>query len=183
MSDQNQMDMDLATAIKQDHETIKQLFGQVLGGDREAWDALIRVLAVHETGEEEVLHPTVKGLGDEGRAAVEARLQEEDQAKKELSELEKLGFDDPSFTQRVTAFQAEVEKHAESEEREVLPLLSQVDAGKLDKLGSAFAAAKAVAPTHPHPHGPESAIGNVVVGPAVAIMDRARDAIKAVLDR
>lgn len=42
--------------------------------------------------------------------------------------------------------------------------------------------AESVAPTRPHP-GVESATANLVLGPPIAIMDRARDAIRAVLGR
>lgn len=39
-------------------------------------------------------------------------------------------------------------------------------------------AADAIAPTHPHESAPESATGNLLVGPFVAIVDRARDFIR-----
>jgi hypothetical protein len=32
-----------------------------------------------------------------------------------------------------------------------------------------------MAPTHPHPHGPTSGIGNQLVGPFVAMVDKVRD--------
>src|SRR2546421_149069 len=37
--------------------------------------------------------------------------------------------------------------------------------------------AERVAPTHPHPHGPETALGNLMVGPFVAMVDKVRDKI------
>jgi hypothetical protein len=43
-------------------------------------------------------------------------------------------------------------------------------------------AAEAVAPTRPHP-GLQGATANVLLGPPVAIMDRARDAIRTTLGR
>jgi hemerythrin superfamily protein len=187
MTQQNQADVDLATAIRQDHELVKELFITCeRGGDagREAWEGLVRLLAVHETAEEEVLYPTVRGLGGEAEGAVKARLAEEDQAKKELSELEKMGPDAPEFHARFVEFRRAVLDHAEHEEREILPRLSQAgDADLVRKLASAFMFAKAVAPTHPHPHAPESAIGNMVLGPAVAIMDRARDAAREAMEK
>ena len=187
MSQQSQADVDLATAIRQDHELVKELFAKCESGGesgREAWDALIRVLAVHETAEEEVLYPTVRSKGGDVEEVVKARLAEEDQAKKELSDLEKMGPDAPEFKAKFAEFQRAVLDHAEHEEREILPRLSDAaDAEMLKRLGTAFMAAKAIAPTHPHPHGPESAIGNMVVGPAVAIMDRARDVLREAMDK
>ena len=43
---------------------------------------------------------------------------------------------------------------------------------------TALEKAEKMAPTHPHTHGPESAIGNMIVGPFVAVADRVRDAIR-----
>jgi hypothetical protein len=40
--------------------------------------------------------------------------------------------------------------------------------------------AEALAPTHPHPRGPDSALGNIAVGPMVAVGDRTRDALRNV---
>src|SRR4051812_19143021 len=111
MTQQNQADVDLATAIRQDHELVKELFITCeRGGDagREAWEALVRLLAVHETAEEEVLYPTVRSVGGEAEGAVKARLAEEDQAKKELSELEKMGPDAPEFHARFLEFRRAV---------------------------------------------------------------------------
>jgi hypothetical protein len=59
-----------------------------------------------------------------------------------------------------------------------------VDAERLRKLAPVYRVAESTAPTRPHPYGPTSALGNLAVGPVVAIMDRARDAIReAMADR
>lgn len=185
MSDNTQADVDLATAIRQDHNLAKELFAKCDGGGeagRDAFDALVRLLAVHETAEEMTLYPTVRAQ-DGTEDIVGPRLAEEDEAKKQLSALEKMGPDAPEFSEKFRQFKTAVLDHAQHEEQEVLPRLSSVDAEELKRVSKAYAAAKAIGPTHPHPHAPESAIGNLVLGPAVAIMDRARDAVKAVLDK
>ncbi len=38
--------------------------------------------------------------------------------------------------------------------------------------------AEKMAPTHPHAHGPTSAVGNLVVGPFVAVADTVGDALR-----
>jgi hypothetical protein len=43
----------------------------------------------------------------------------------------------------------------------------------------AIKVAERMAPTHPHPHGPDGPIGNLLVGPFVGMVDRVRDAIAA----
>jgi hypothetical protein len=44
-----------------------------------------------------------------------------------------------------------------------------------------FRAAQRMAPTRAHGHSPESATGNVVLGPFVAVADRTRDAIRKLM--
>jgi hypothetical protein len=43
--------------------------------------------------------------------------------------------------------------------------------------------AKAVAPTHPHPRVPNTLPSHVLVGPAMALVDRAYDVVRAVLQK
>jgi hypothetical protein len=98
-----------------------------------------------------------------------------------LSDLEKMGVESSGFEDALDTLVSAVNRHAEHEESEVFPLLREhVDAESLQKMASALAAAEAVAPTHPHPRGPEGAVGNLVVGPFVAIADRVRDALHSI---
>jgi hypothetical protein len=72
-----------------------------------------------------------------------------------------------------------VDTHAQNEEREIFPLLrSSQSPEQLAKMAQSVELAERTAPTHPHPHGPESAIGNTLVGPFVAVVDRVRDALR-----
>jgi len=65
---------------------------------------------------------------------------------------------------------------------EIRSLFSQLEAnGSADTLRSmrsAFETAERMAPTHPHPHGQESAIGDMAVGPFVAVVDKVGDALR-----
>lgn len=169
--------------LHEQHETIKDLFDQVdtaTGEQRQqTFDCLRSMLAVHETAEEELIHPTVKTMGVDAAAAVQARLEEENQAKRMLSDLEKMGTDAAGFDDLFAEFQAAVLDHAEAEEAEVFPFLDEgCDADTLQSMADTFEVLEKMAPTHPHPHGPESALGNLVVGPFVAMVDKVRDAIK-----
>jgi hypothetical protein len=92
-----------------------------------------------------------------------------------------MGPGDPGFLAKLASFQADVVAHAEREEREEHPLLQREDQDRLRSLAGAFRAAESAAPTHPHPHGPESAAGNMILGPAVAVADRARDAVRSAM--
>ena len=69
--------------------------------------------------------------------------------------------------------------HAEAEERELFPILeSKVDPERLREMSDAIERAERMAPTHAHPHSPESASGNMLVGPFVAMVDKVRDRLK-----
>ena len=173
---------DVVDLLVAQHHEVRQLFSSLESGGADATEAfqcLVRLLAVHETAEEEVVYPALKAAGEDGQRVAEARKAEEDEAKTQLAELERMGVDDPDFRTSLEAFRAAVSDHADAEERQVFPLLRRsYDAEELKKMRKALERAERMAPTHPHPHGPESGIGNLVVGPFVAIVDRVRDAIR-----
>ncbi len=167
------------------HREVEQLFAQLERADgdarKEPFDRLVQLLAVHETAEEEVVYPAVRTSVDDGDRLADARTAEESEAKKALSDLESTGVDGAEFPEKLQAVKGIVLTHALNEEREIFPALRQTQTPEqLEAMAKAVRAAEAVAPTHPHPHGPESAVGNVVVGPFVAIVDRVRDAIRNV---
>jgi hemerythrin superfamily protein len=172
----------IATLILEQHMTIRQLFAGVedaAPAERTAaFEPLVRLLAVHETAEEEIVYPAISARSDAGRRIADARKREEDAAKKALADLEEMDASSAEFMSAFARFRTDVEAHAASEEAEVLPLLQETDPQQQRLMGTAFAAAEAMAPTHAHRAAPESAIGNMLVGPYVAMVDRVRDAIR-----
>ena len=171
---------DVVTRVRRQHDTIRRLFDDVeaaLPARRaEAFQPLVRLLAVHETAEEMVVYPALLLAGSEARAVVRARRIEEDQAKKQLAELEGLDASSRPFLAQLRAFRVVVEAHAEVEEAEVLPLLDEHRAAhELRLMDLWFVTAETMAPTHAHRFAPESATGNLLLGPAVALVDRVRD--------
>ena len=172
---------DVVSFLKSQHEEIKSRFQQVSSstGDQrqEAFDGLRRLLAVHETAEEEVVHPRAKKAIASGESIVDARLSEENEAKKVLAELEKLDVNSAEFDQRFATFRDDVVAHAEAEEREEFTQLQfELDDEQLRRMRNAVKLAEATAPTRPHP-GVESAPANLLAGPFASMLDRARDAI------
>jgi hypothetical protein len=68
-------------------------------------------------------------------------------------------------------------EHAQAEEDTVFSRLAGVlDDGRLRELAGRYQRAKSKAPTHPHPHAPDTPPGNMVMGPVAALVDRIRDA-------
>nr|QLK00909.1 hemerythrin domain-containing protein [Micromonospora carbonacea] len=174
---------DVVDLLLAQHARIEELFLLVVGGTgqvrRDAFDALVRLLAVHETAEEEVVHPLSRTLpGEGGDAMVDERLAEEKQAKQTLKALVAAGVDDAGFDEGILLLREAVLTHARYEERYEFPRLRQhVPADRLRKLAATVRAAEAAAPTRPH-SGAQSATANLALGPALAVMDRVRDAVR-----
>jgi len=166
--------------LRAQHESVKKMFSEMAtarGQDRsDLFDCLRKTLAVHETAEEMVVYPEVRAMNKAAEHAVEARLKEESDAKDVLSQLEKLGTDDPKFDKLFDSFRQSVLQHASAEEAQIFPFLEEhVAGGKLIEMAELIEVAESMAPTHPHPHGPESGLGNLMVGPFVAMVDKVRD--------
>jgi len=173
--------IDVVAFLKEQHQQIKAMFKEVRStqGDarKEAFFALRRLLAVHETAEEEIIHPAARKALPSGDAVVDIRLQEEHKAKKQLAAIEELELDSLQFEAQITLLEADVIAHAEAEERqEFEPLGNSLDAQRLERMRKAVSFAERVAPTRPHA-GVESQAANILAGPFASMLDRARDAL------
>jgi hypothetical protein len=172
---------DVVDFLVNQHEQIKSLFAETLstsGKEREkTFIELRRLLAVHETVEEEIVHPRAKRKIAGGQKVVGERLEEEHEAKKILKELETLDVDSAEFTRQLEGLRDAVLKHADKEEKdEFTKLSSELSGAELEQMGRAAKLAEAIAPTRPHA-GVESQVANFLAGPFAAMLDRARDAI------
>jgi hemerythrin superfamily protein len=166
--------------LRQQHDNVKQMFSQFVPAKGEQrsdlFNCIRATLAVHETVEEMVIYPALRSVGEDGNRLADQRLEEESEAKQMLSDLEKLDLDSTDFETKFETFRTAVLEHAQAEETTVFPALeSHLSADKLREMAQAIELAERMAPTHPHPHGPESALGNLMVGPVVGIIDRVRD--------
>ena len=172
---------DVVRVLLEQHARIRELFTDVrvaMGGHRrQAFDELRALLAVHETAEEMVLRPISKGAA--GDAVVRARNKEEEEATKVLKDLERMDVASDLFGRKIAALEAMVVHHAENEEREEFPhVVAQCDPQMRQSMGTALKGAESIAPTHAHPStAGESAAAHMVVGPFIALVDRARDAL------
>jgi hemerythrin superfamily protein len=177
---------DVVAFLRDQHNLIKDMFDDVLHASEtaareRAFTDLRQLLAVHETAEEMVVHPSARREINGGDEIVDARLREEHEAKEQLSELEKMDMGSQDFLDAVAAFRDVVIDHAEREETEEFSKLKrELDADDLKRMVAAVRAVEAIAPTRPHP-GVESAKLNFAVGPFASMIDRARDAIGAAL--
>ncbi|MFF8812371.1 hemerythrin domain-containing protein [Streptomyces pactum] len=178
---------DVVALLMRQHGDIRNLFDEVerTTGDerRDAFRRLVRLLAVHETAEEEVVHPAARRAFDGGEQAVADRLEEERLAKETLSRLDGMDPGDAAFLPKLLELREAVTAHARAEERYEFPQLRRhLEPAKLARLAKAVKAAEATAPTRPHP-GTESAGKNMALGPVAAVMDRTRDAVRRAMGK
>ncbi|MGW5606327.1 hemerythrin domain-containing protein [Streptomyces sp. NPDC003753] len=185
--DDQAKDADVIALFLRQHGDIRNLFDEVeqSAGEerRDAFRRLVRLLAVHETAEEEVIHPFARRALSGGDQVVDERLAEERAAKQTLADLDTMDTDDPEFLPRLRALRADVQEHARAEERyEFTHMRRTADATTLAAMANVIKVAEAVAPTRPHP-GAESAVANVALEPVAALMDRTKDAVRKAMGK
>ncbi|MFD5004668.1 hemerythrin domain-containing protein [Streptomyces mutabilis] len=185
--DDRAKDDDVVALLMRQHGDIRNLFDEVEATQgeerRDAFRRLVRLLAVHETAEEEVLHPFARKSFPGGEQVVKERLAEEKAAKETLAALDETDTDDPKFMPQLLKLRKDVQAHARAEERyEFTHIRRSADATDLAAMAKAIKAAEAMAPTRPHP-GVESGAKNMALGPVAALMDRTKDAVRKAMGK
>ena len=170
---------DVVALLKRQHEELRSLFGEVLAAEgparEDAFFALRCLLAIHETLEEEVVHPAARGARGIGEEEVERRLREEKEATIALAALEPLEVDTRAFEVKFRSLQSAVLAHAAAEEAEELDLMSnELDEEQLVRARKAERLADSLLPEHPH-RGFESTATTMFVGPFARLVNRTRD--------
>jgi hypothetical protein len=112
---------DVLDELIRQHGEIRDLFIETLrsaGTERaRAFARLVRLLAVHETVEQELLHPLARRMFPAGAGIVEDRLAEEHAAEAVLAELDAMDPDDAGFEPLLERLRTDVLTHARAEER------------------------------------------------------------------
>lgn len=151
--------MSVVDLIILDHERLRAMYEAYLlpGSDpvqRQllAWEMICEVSS-HAAKEEMVLYPAVRAaLGD---AVADRCLTEHAAVKSELARLDTMVVTDPGFDELVVRCVEATLEHVRAEEAEFLPQFSAaVTPETLLQMGIQFEAAKARAPTRPHPEAP-----------------------------
>jgi hemerythrin superfamily protein len=174
--------MDAITLLKQDHKTVSGLFNKFekLGdraekSKREIVGKIIEELSIHAGIEETIFYPAVRERVPDAEDYVLESLEEHHVVKWLLSELDGMSPSHERFDAKVTVLKETVEHHVAEEEDEWFPKVREAMGRKeLQDLGNAMEAAKKTVPTRPHPRQPDTPPGNLVVGAAVGVVDRAR---------
>ncbi len=168
-----------------DHEQIKALFSDVMfvrpENRADTFCQLVTELVRHEVAEDMVVYPEVGAATRGGTAAVEPRLREQADVEQMLAQMATLDPKKPEFTSALAELSIAVINHAEAEERGVFPVLrSSEDPDALFELATRYEKAKQSAPTHPHPHAPDTPPTTKILGPITALYDRVRDAVRRI---
>jgi hemerythrin superfamily protein len=140
--------MNALELLKQDHQKVKELFQQV--EDSEAGTEQKRIfrqikteLETHARIEESVFYPAMQ-KHQELKEMVREALEEHNQVKSLLKEMENVVDDSEKFKSKLQMLMEDVEHHAEEEEEgKMFPKVREiVDRPTLDKLGKELEAAK-----------------------------------------
>nr|WP_296073249.1 hemerythrin domain-containing protein [uncultured Actinoplanes sp.] len=142
--------------------------------DRRIADVVIATLSRHLSAEEQYLYPAVRTVVPGGEDLADRELAEDHEL---LVTLKRLGSGD-DVAAHAAELAAAVRRHVEADAEELLPVLTQMaPIEDLIRVGNRFEMAEEAAPTRPHPGTPSTPPWNKVVDPAVAVLDKLRDAV------
>ena len=182
---------DAIAVLKQDHREVEQLFKRFeKAGEnahrtkRQLVASMIEALSRHAAIEEMVFYPAIRRDVPKQESAVLEALEEHHVVKWLLSELEGMDPAAERFDAKVAVLIESVRHHVKEEEGELFPKVRlRIERRRLVELGAELRDAKRRAPTRPHPRSPDEPPANLLVGGAVAVIDKARDVGKRTVDR
>ncbi len=161
--------------VTQEHRELLALCDQLTAApdDRRLVDVVVAELSRHLSAEEQYLYPAVRRTVPGGDDLADRELAEDHQLLITLQQLVRDGGAD-----RAAAVVESVRRHVDADAEELLPVLVQmVPIEDLIRVGNRFETAQEAAPTRPHPGTPSTPPWNKVVDPAVAVVDKLRDAV------
>jgi hemerythrin superfamily protein len=175
---------DVIELLLADHQQAKALVGRFDNtepSERAAYFyEVVNALVRHEVAEERVVYPIIRHDVTDGERDAKARIAEQSEVEKLLVGLEKLDASSEEFAAEFATLRGKVLEHAGAEEATTFPLLEQMeDAESRLALGGLYELAKAKAPSHPHPHAPQTPPGDVIFGVVASLFDKARDAVRS----
>jgi hemerythrin superfamily protein len=136
-------------------------------------------LAQHAAAEEILVYPTVRRTAEDGDGLADHSIDEHQEIKRLLSELDDLSADDPAQSATIDELERTVGEHVAEEESVVLPALrGRTDPERRERLGDLFEDTKPLLPTRPHPSVPGTASAQLLAGPLASVADRIRDFVE-----
>lgn len=179
---------DVFTVLAADHERIFALSNRLTGGasvpqagpkERKAVAGeLVMELSRHEAVEEMLFWPVVRDRADDGAELCAVALEQETTGKRMLNELARTSPGNEEFDTLTHSVAAMLREHISYEQNIVWPRLRlRLSGEEARRLGDQIQRAKRRAPARPHPHVPPRPDLLKRIGPAAALLDKARDAM------
>ncbi|MBW3615195.1 MAG: hemerythrin domain-containing protein [Actinobacteria bacterium] len=171
---------DVIATLEADHRRVEELFKSYgLTTDEQRPQVLadiVRELSVHAALEEQIVYPAIRAKLDQGSEEADHAIDEHQQIKQLLADLERLDIDTPEHNDRFEGLTAAVQEHVSEEEGELFPQLrAALDPNRLDQMGSLVDKARNLMPTHPHPNVPGTATAQLAAAPLASMADHIRD--------
>ncbi len=163
--------------VAEQHRQLLELCDRMVAepDDRRIADVVTATLSRHLSAEEQYLYPAVRTAVPDGEVLADRELAEDHELLVALRRLASAGADRAESAATVAAA---VRRHVEADAAELLPLLQQMaPVEDLIRVGNRFELAEEAAPTRPHPSTPSTPPWNKVVDPAIAVLDKFRDAV------
>jgi hemerythrin superfamily protein len=142
--------MNALKVLEQDHQKVKGLFQEMGRASdqnkrKELFDKIDTELEIHAHIEETVFYPAIEQHEELSEMVAEA-LEEHQEAKALLEELEEMGPESHEFGSTVQELMEGVEHHVQEEEGEMFPKVREVfDEDELEQLGQELESAKGTA--------------------------------------
>jgi hemerythrin superfamily protein len=137
-----EVNMNALDLLKQDHEKVKELFKQFEANDDPSAnegivDDIKTELQTHAHVEESIFYPTLEDQNDEELIElVDESLEEHQEVKDLLKDIESLMGDEQQVRTKVMALRQKVEHHATEEETEMFPRVRKVlQTEELERMG------------------------------------------------
>jgi hemerythrin superfamily protein len=175
--------MDAITLLTADHRSVERLFKEFeSAGDRafatkeKIVSEIIRELSIHAEVEELLFYPAASKAASQTKSMVLESLEEHLGAKRLLADLEKMEPTEERFDAKVAVLIEQVRHHVREEEDVLFPKVADgLSQDRLAELGDELEKAKAVVPSRPHPHAPDTPPGNAVAGLVSAVLDKTKN--------
>jgi hemerythrin-like domain-containing protein len=167
--------------LKQDHREVEDLFARFEKTSASAHrrrqqlvGKMIEELSRHAAIEEEIFYPAARREVAAANEEVLEALEEHHVVKWTLNELEHMDPSDERYGAKVSVLIDSVRHHVEEEEKRLFTTIRRaLGAPRLREIGAELAAAKASAPTRPHPQAPDTPPRNIITQSITAPFDLA----------
>ncbi|MET7398090.1 hemerythrin domain-containing protein [Dactylosporangium sp. NPDC005572] len=165
--------------LDEDHHLIGQLCTRLAAdpASRDLEDVLVATVSRHISAEEQYLYPAVRQVLPDGAPIVMDEVAADEALLVALRHLHTTPAEDAAHREALRT----VTEHARAHARRTATMFPRLRKGCSDndlvRLGNRVEIARSAAPTRPHPGTPATPPLNKIVDPAVAVVDKLRDAL------